>query len=113
MSGSRVAVLVCTTFFVVASIILLVACHRSGKFSTGVVAAGAACPALVVQGAAGGLDTCGAELLLEVGDGNMQLHKVLQGDEEMGLGGRAVCGEGAVGCSGSCHRGAITGCGRR
>ena len=43
----------------------------------------------------------------------MQLHKVLQGDEELGVGGRAVDGEGAVGCSESCYRGAITGCGCR
>ena len=70
MSGIRVAVLVCTTFFVVASTILLVACRRSGTFSTGVVTAGAACPAVVVWGAAGGLDTCGAELLSEVGPGH-------------------------------------------
>ena len=74
-------------------------CRRSGTFSTGVVAAGVACPAVVVWGAAGGLDTCGAELLLEVGDGNMQFLEVLQGDEELGVDGRAVCGEGAVGCS--------------
>ena len=43
----------------------------------------------------------------------MQLHEVLQGDEELGVGGRAVCGEGAVGLSESCYRGTITGCGRR
>ena len=63
MSGSRVAVLVCTTFFVVASSIRLVDCRRSGTFLTGLVAAGAARPAVVVQGAARGLDTCSAELL--------------------------------------------------
>ena len=113
MSGSRVAVLVSTTFFVVASSILLVACHRSGTFSNGVVAAGAACPAVVVRGASRGLDTCGAELLSEVGDGNMQLREVLQGYEDLGVGIRAVGGEGAVGRSESCYRGAITGCGRR
>ena len=113
MSGSRVAVLVSTNFFVVDSSILLVAFRRSGTFSTGVVAAGAACPAVVVRGAAGGLDTCSAELLSEVGDGNMQLREVLQVDEELEVGGRAVCGEGAVGCSESCYRGAITGRGRR
>ena len=96
-----------------ASSILLVACRRSGKFSTGVVAAGAACPSVVVWGAAGGLDTCGAELLSEVGDGNMHLREVLQGDGELGVGGRAVYGEGAIGGSESCYRGAITGCGRR
>ena len=88
-----------TTFFVVASSILLVACRRSRKFSTGVVAAGAACPAVVVRGAAGGLDTCSTEFFLEVGDGDIQLREVLQGDEELGLGGRAVYGECAVGCS--------------
>ena len=113
MSGSRVAALVVTTFFVVASSILLVACRRSGTFLTGVVAAGAACPAVVVRGAAEGIDTFSAELLLEVGDGNMQLREVLQGDEELGVGGRAVGGEGAVGRSESCYRGAITGRGRR
>ena len=104
MSGSRVAVLVCTTFFVVASSILLVACCRRGTFSTGVVAAGAACPAVVVWGDDGGLDTCGAELLSEVGDVNMQLREVLQGDDDLVVGGRALCGEGAVGCSESCYR---------
>ena len=67
-----------------ASSILLVACRRSGTFSTGVVAAGAACPAIVVRGAAGGHDTCSAEFLSEVGDSNMQLRKVLRGDEELG-----------------------------
>ena len=80
MSGSRVAALVITTFFVVASSILLVACCRSRTFSTGVIAAGAAYLIVVVQGASGGLDTCGAELLLEVGDGNIQLREVLQGN---------------------------------
>ena len=113
MSGSRVAALVVTNFFVVASSILLVACRRSRTFSTGVIAAGVACPAVVVQGAAGGLDTCIAELFLEVGDGDMQLREVLQGNEELGVGDRAVGGEGAVGCSESCYRGAITGRGRR
>ena len=63
MSGRQVAVLVCTTFCVVVSSILLVACHRSGTFLTGVVAAGALCPALVIWGSARGLDTCSAELL--------------------------------------------------
>ena len=113
MSGSRVAVLVITTFFVVASIILLVACRRSRTFPTGVVAAGAARPAVVIRVAAGGLDACSSELLLKVGDGNMKFSKVLQGYEELGVGGSAVYGECAVGCSESCYRGAITGCGRR
>ena len=99
MSGIRVAVLVCTTFFVVASRILLVACRRSGTFSIGVVAEGAACPEVVVWGAAGGLDTCSAELLSEVGNGNMKLRKVLRGNEELGVGGSAVCGECDVGYS--------------
>ena len=102
-----------TTFFVVESSILLVACRGSRTFSTGVIAAGAACPAVVVRGAAGGLDTCNAELFLEVGDGDMQLREILQGDEELGVGGRAVGGEGDVGCSESCYQGAITGRGRR
>ena len=82
-----------------ASGILLVACHRSGTFSTGVVAAGAARPEVVVRGAAGGLDACSAELLSEVGDGNMKLYEVLQGDEELGVGGNAVCSEFAAGRS--------------
>ena len=99
--------------FVMASSILLVACRRSGTFLTGMVAAGAACLSVVVQGAAGGLDTCSAEFLSEVGDGNMELCEVLQGDEELGVGGSAVFGEGDVGCSESCYRGAITGRGRR
>ena len=82
-----------------ASIILLVACRRSGTFSTGVVATGAVHPAVVVQGAAKGLDTCSSELFFEVSDGDMQLCEVLQGDEELGVGGRAVCSGGAVGHS--------------
>ena len=56
----------------------------------GVIAAGAACPTVVVQGAAGGLDTCSAELFSEVGDSDMQLRKVLQGDEELGVGARTA-----------------------
>ena len=72
MSGNRVAVLVCTTFFVVVSSILMVACRRSETFSTGVVAAGIARPTLVVRGASGGLDTCSADLLLKVGNINMK-----------------------------------------
>ena len=77
MSGSQVAVLVVTTFFVVACSILLVACRGSRKFSTGVIAAGATCPAVVVRGAAGGLDTCSAELFSEVSDSDMQLCEIL------------------------------------
>ena len=72
MSGIWVAVLVCTTFFVVASSILMVACCKSGKFSTGMVAAGAAHPEVVVQGADEVLDACSAELLSKVGDSNMK-----------------------------------------
>ena len=98
----------CTTFFVVASGILLVACRRSGTFSTGVVIAGATRPAVVVRGAAGGFDACSAELLSKISDGNMKFSAVLQGDEEMGVGGSSVCGECAVGISESCYQGAIT-----
>ena len=90
MSGSRVEVLVCTTFFVVTSSILLVACRRSGKVSTGMFAAGAARSEVVVWGASRGLDTCSTELLSEIGDGKMKLSKVLQGDEELGVGESAV-----------------------
>ena len=90
MSGIRVAVLVCTTFFVVASSILLVACLRSGKFSTWVIAAGAACPSVLFRVAAGGLDTCRAELLAQVGDGNLKFGEVLKGYKELGVGGCAV-----------------------
>ena len=97
MSGSRVAVLVCTNFFVVVSSILLVACRRIGTFSTGVVAAGAARPAVVIQGAAGVLDAYSSELISKVGDGNMKFSDVLQGDEDLGVGVSALCGECAVG----------------
>ena len=92
MSGSQVAVLLCTTFFAVESSILLVACRSSGTFFTGVVAAGAARPAVVVRGDAVGLDACSAEFLSKVGGGNMKFSEVLQGNEELGLGGSAVCG---------------------
>ena len=111
MSGIRVAALVVTNFFVVASRILLVACRGSRKFYTGVIAAGATCPAVVVRGASRGLDTCSAELFLEVCNGDMQLCKVLQGNEELGVGGSAVYGECTVGCSENCYLGAITGSG--
>ena len=103
MSGSRVAVIVVTTFFVVASSILLVACRRSRTFSTGGIAAGAAFPAVVVRGAAGGLDTCSAELFSEVRNGDMQLCEIMQGDEELGVGLSEVGSDGAVGCSESCY----------
>ena len=92
-----------------ASSIVLVACRRSGTFSTEVVAGGAARTEVVGRGAAGGLGTCRAELLSDVVDGNMKFRKVLQGDEELGVGGSAVCGECAVDRSESCYRGAITG----
>ena len=113
MSGSRVAVLVCTTFFFVASSIILVACRRSGTFLTGVVAAGAVRPSVVVWVTARGLDTCSTEFLLEVGDGNMNLREVLQRDEELRLDESSVCSECAVDRSESCYRGAITGRGCR
>ena len=109
MSGIRVTVLVCTTFFVMTISILLVDCRRSGTFPTVVVSAGAARPAVVVRVAAGGLDACSAELLLKVGDGNMKFSEVLQDDDELGVGVSAVCSECAVGCIESCYRGAITG----
>ena len=77
------------------------------------VAAGAARSEVVVRGAAGGLDACSAELLSKVGDGNMKFREVLQGVEDLGVGGSSVCGKCAVGCSERCYRGAITGSGRR
>ena len=99
MSGSWVAVLLCTTFFVVAISIVMVPCRRSGKFSTGLVAAGAAPPSVVVWVTAGRLDACSAELLSKVGDVNMKFGLVLQGDEDLGVGGSAVYGECTVGRS--------------
>ena len=89
-------------FVVVASSILLVACSRSGTFSTGVVAAGAAHPAVVVRVAAGGLDACSSELLAKVGDGNLKFGEVLKGNEDLGVGGSAVGGECTVGHSEGC-----------
>ena len=105
MSGSRVAVLVCITFFVVGSSILLVACRRSGTFLTGVVVAGAARPAVVVRIAAGGIDACSAELLAKIGDGNLKFGKVLKGNEKLGVGGSAFGGEFTVVRSESCDQG--------
>ena len=64
----------------------MVARRRSGTLSTRVVAAGAARTSVVVRVAAGGLDACSSELLLKVGDGNMKFSKVLQGDEDLGVG---------------------------
>ena len=66
------------------------ACRRSRTFSTGVVAAGAAYPAVVVWLDARGLDACSTELLAKVGDGNMKFREVLQGNEDLGVGGSAV-----------------------
>ena len=60
----------------------------------------------------GGLDTCSTELFSKVGEGDMQIREVLQGDEELGVDVLSVDGEGAVGCRESCYRGAITGHGR-
>ena len=113
MSGIRVAVLVCTTFFVVVSSILLVACCRSRIFSTGAVAAGAVRPSVVVRGASGGLYACSAKLLSKVGDGTMKFREVLQDDEDLGVGGSAVLDECAVGRSENFYRGVIIGSGRR
>ena len=58
----------------------MVYCLRSGKFSTGVVAAGAARSAVLVWVASRGLDTCSAKLLAQAGDGNMDFGEVLQGN---------------------------------
>ena len=77
-------------------------------FSTGVVTAGAAHSTVVVCGADGGLDACSAELLSKVSGGNMNFSEVLQGNEELGVGGSAVFSECAVGCSERCYRSAIT-----
>ena len=76
------------------------------------VAAGAEHPEVVVRVAARGLDACSAELLAQVGNGNMKFGNVLQGNEELGVGVSAVYGECTVGRSESCERGAITGSGR-
>ena len=80
----------------------MVECRRSGIFSTGVVAAGAAHPEVVVWVAAGGLDACSAELLAQVIDGKMEFGEVLQGNDDLGVGGSAVCNECTVGHSESC-----------
>ena len=103
----------CVPPFFVASSILLVACRRSGTFSTGVVAAVAVRPSVVVWVAAGGLDACSAELFSKVGNGNLKFGEVLKGNEELGVGGNTVVSECNVGLSESCNRGAITGIGRR
>ena len=80
--------------------------------ATSVVAAVAARQSVVVTVATGGLDACNAELLAEVGDGNMKLGKVLKGNDELYVGGSAVGSEGTIGCSEICDRGTITGSGR-
>ena len=51
----------------------------------------------------GGLDTCSAEFFSEVGNVDMQLREILQGDGELGVGRRAVGGESAVDCSERCY----------
>ena len=75
----------------------------SGKFLTGVVAA------VVVPVAAGGLDACIAELLAEVGNGNLKFGEVLKGNEELEVGGSVVNGKCNVGRSEICNQGVITG----
>ena len=67
----------------------------------------------MVRGAARGIDACSAELLAKVGDGNMKFGEVLQCNEELGVGGSAVCGGCNVDHSKSCDQRAITGSGRR
>ena len=99
----------CTTFFVMASSLLLVSLCRSGTLPTILVAAVAACPAVVVVVATGGLDAYSANLLAKVGDSNLKLGKILKGNVELGVGGSAVNGECTIGCSERCDRGAIIG----
>ena len=113
ISGSRFEVLVCTTFSVVASSFFLMVCHRSGTLSTIVVTEVAARPEVMVVVANRGLDACSAEFLVKVGDGNLKLGEVLNGNEELCVGGSAVGGEGTIGRSESCDRGSITGSDRR
>ena len=93
----------CVPSFFVASSVLLVARRRSGTLSTIVVAAVSACPVVVVVVATGGLDACSTEFLAKVGDGNLNLGKVLKGNEDLCVGGSPVGGEGTIGCSGSCN----------
>ena len=69
----------CTTSFVVASSILLVARRRIGTLSTIAVAAVATCPAVVVVVATGGLDACSAKLLAKFSNSNLKIGKVLRG----------------------------------
>ena len=92
---------------------LLVARRWSGTFSTIVVPAVAACPSVAVVVAALGLDACSAKLLAQVGDGNLEIDKVLKVNEEMYVGGSAIGGEGTIGRSASYDQGAITGSGCR
>ena len=93
----------CTTFFVVAISVLLVARRKSGTFSTIVIAAVAAFPAVAVVVATGGLDAFSAKLLANFVNGNLNLGKVLKGNEDLCVGGSPVGGEGTIGCSGSCN----------
>ena len=113
ISGSRFEVLVCTTCFVVARSVLLVARHRGGTLSTIIVAAVAARPAAVVVVATKGLDAWSAKLLAKVDDGNLNLGEVLKGNEELCVCGSAVGGECNISCSESCYWDAITGSGCR
>ena len=99
ISGSRFEVLVCTTFFVESSF-LMVACRRSGIISNIVVEAVAARPEVVVVVDTRGIDACIAELLAKVGDGNLKLGEVLKGNDDLCVSGRAVVGEGTIGRSG-------------
>ena len=99
----------CTTLFVVASSVLLVTCCRGGTLYTVVVAAVAARPAVVIVVANGGLDAYSTDLLAKVGDSNLMLGEVLQGNEELCVCDSAVGGVCTIGRSESCDQGAITG----
>ena len=90
----------------------MVDCRRSGTFSTGLVAAGAARSSVVARVAAGVIYAYIAELLVKVRYDNLKFGEVLKGNEELGVGGSAFDGECNVGRSESCDRGAITGSGR-
>ena len=79
------------------------ACRSSGTLSTIVVAAVSACPVVVVVLATGGLDAFSAKLLANFVNGNLNLGKVLKGNEDLCVGGSPVGGEGTIGCSGSCN----------
>ena len=77
--------------------------QRSGTLSTILVAAVAARPALVVVLDTGVLGSCSAEFLAKVGNGNLKISEVLKGNEELCVGGSAVCGECIIGCSKRCN----------